>query len=92
MSDLNLQQVPRLFERFLLSTGLSFPEMAAIFLILFCVTAPWVRIFRKAGYSRAAGFLMFVPPINIFMFLLFAFHEWPIERERQTSTAHGWRQ
>jgi hypothetical protein len=91
MSELNLPQVPRLIERFVLSTGLSLPEMIAVLLILICTTAPWIRIFRKAGYSRAAGLLMFIPPVNIFMFLLFAFHEWPIERDRQASMAQPWR-
>jgi len=91
MSELSVQQVQRLIERFLISTGLSPAETAAIFLILLCVTLPWFRIFKKAGYSGAAGFLMFIPPINIFMFLLFAYHEWPIERDRETGTAHSWR-
>jgi hypothetical protein len=91
MSELGLQQIYRSFDRFLVSTGLSVPETAAVFLILLCITVPWIRIFRKAGYSRAAGLLMFVPPINIFMFLLFAYHDWPIEREREAGTAHSWR-
>ena len=45
---------------------------------------PWFRIFRRAGLSPGLGILMFIPLINIFVFLMFACREWPIERENRT--------
>ncbi len=70
------------------SLGLTLPEAIALAVVLFCMTVPWFRIFRRAGYSPAAGLLMFLPPINIFMFLLFAYQEWPVERNRKSTDAH----
>ena len=39
------------------------------------------RIVKKAGYPWPWIFIMFVPIVNIVMFLIFALKEWPIERE-----------
>jgi hypothetical protein len=39
------------------------------------------KIFSKAGYSWALGLLMFVPVVNIIMFLVLAFSDWPISKE-----------
>lgn len=38
-------------------------------------------IFRKAGYSGFQIALVFVPVINIAVFVWFALTEWPIQRE-----------
>jgi hypothetical protein len=38
-------------------------------------------IFSKAGYSWALGLLMFVPVVNIIIFLVLGFSDWPISKE-----------
>jgi hypothetical protein len=40
----------------------------------------WWKIFSKAGYSGARSLLLIFPLINLIVFLLFAFSEWPIQR------------
>ncbi len=91
MFEVDLQRYVRQCQSVLSSAGLGVPELIAVTLILLCITAPWVRIFRKAGYNPGMGILMFIPPVNIFLFLLFAYHEWPIERERIRGSSHLWR-
>jgi hypothetical protein len=39
------------------------------------------RIAAKAGYPGAMSLLMLVPLVNIILLVLFAFGEWPIERQ-----------
>ncbi len=90
MSEVIMQSYIKQIRSLLLSAGLDGPELIAIALILLCITVPWVRIFRKAGYNPGVGILMLIPPINIFLFLLFAYHEWPIERERIHGSSHTW--
>lgn len=41
----------------------------------------WWSIFSKAGYSGARSLLLFIPVVNIIIFLIFAFGEWPIHRQ-----------
>ncbi len=81
-------------ERMLASFGLGFPELSAILAIMaIFISIPWVNVFRKAGYSPLKGWLMLVPVVNIFMFLAFAFGEWPIERElRKLDPSSMWRE
>jgi len=43
----------------------------------------WGRIFVKAGYSRWRGLLMLIPIVNFIVLILFAFEEWPIQRNGQ---------
>jgi len=40
----------------------------------------WWKIFSKAGYSGARSLLLIFPLVNLIVFLLFAFSEWPIQR------------
>ena len=40
-----------------------------------------VLIFRKAGYSGLQIVLLFVPVVNVILFIWFALTEWPIQRE-----------
>jgi len=51
--------------------------VAVIWIIL------WTVIFKKAGHTASLllGILMAIPLANIFMFLVFALGQWPIERE-----------
>jgi hypothetical protein len=39
------------------------------------------RLFAKAGYHPLVGLLLFVPVVNVAVFLFLAFSRWPIERE-----------
>jgi len=48
--------------------------------IIFGIIIYW-RIATKAGYAGALSLLMFVPLVNLVIIILFAFTEWPIERE-----------
>lgn len=41
----------------------------------------YVRIIRRAGYSGWWVLVGLVPIVNFVMFLVFAFKEWPIQRE-----------
>ncbi len=81
-----LHQVFDPVKTLLTSQGLEFAEVASILAgLTLCLTLPWIRIFKRVGHSPLLGVLMFVPLVNIFIFLLFAYHEWPIEH-RQTSS------
>lgn len=40
-----------------------------------------VLIFRKAGYSGFQMILLFIPLVNVILFIWFALTEWPIQRE-----------
>jgi len=54
-----------------------------IFLIIVVVVTIVIywRIASKAGYPGAYSLLMLVPLVNLVILLIFAFTEWPIERE-----------
>ena len=41
----------------------------------------WGSIFAKAGYSGWRCLLLLIPIVNLIIFLIFAFGEWPIEHE-----------
>jgi hypothetical protein len=47
----------------------------AIKALIFC------KIFSKAGYSWALGFLILVPIANIIMAFYLAFADWPVQKE-----------
>ena len=49
----------------------------AVSVLIFC------RLFHKAGYHWALGFLSIVPVINFFVPFFLAFAKWPIEKELQ---------
>jgi hypothetical protein len=40
-----------------------------------------VLIIRKAGYSGVQIILLFVPVVNLVLFVWFALTEWPIQKE-----------
>jgi bacteriorhodopsin len=40
-----------------------------------------VLIFRKAGYSGFQIVLLFIPLVNVVVFVWFALTEWPVEKE-----------
>jgi uncharacterized membrane protein YhaH (DUF805 family) len=41
----------------------------------------YIKIISKAGYSGWWVLIMFVPIVNVIMLLIFAYKEWPIQRE-----------
>lgn len=48
-----------------------------------------VIIFRKAGYSGLQILLLFIPVVNIVLFIWFALTEWPIQREMRLLKERG---
>ncbi|MBV9823700.1 MAG: hypothetical protein JO144_15825 [Actinobacteria bacterium] len=61
------------------SVGLS---IVGIYLaILIVVFWAYIRIIQRAGYSGWWILIGVVPVVNVVMFLVFAFKEWPIQRE-----------
>jgi hypothetical protein len=79
-------QLQRVYE----SLGLELSISLGILTV--CLIMPWIRIFKRVGFSPGAALLMFIPLVNIFVFLVFAYHEWPIERDLRTpDSASLWR-
>jgi len=53
-----------------------------LFLVIFALAALFYwRVAAKAGYPGWYGLGAFVPLLNLLLMVLFAFSEWPIERE-----------
>jgi hypothetical protein len=52
----------------------------------------WVRIVQKAGYSGWLVLTAIIPIVNIVIFLIFAFAEWPVTRELNQLRAMAGRQ
>jgi len=46
-------------------------------------------IVSKAGYSGALSLLAFVPLVNLIALLIFAFAEWPVQRELALARGRG---
>lgn len=55
----------------------------AVFIIIIVVLSIVIywRIASKAGYPGAYSLLMLVPLVNLIVLIMFAFTEWPIERQ-----------
>ena len=51
-----------------------------------------VLIFRKAGYSGIQIVLLFIPLVNVVVFVWFALTEWPVEKELKSLRALQGRQ
>ncbi|MFL6161681.1 MAG: hypothetical protein ACJ74U_05580 [Jatrophihabitantaceae bacterium] len=51
--------------------------------VLFLIVMVWayVQIIRRAGYSGWWILIGLLPLMNVVMFFIFAFKEWPIQRE-----------
>jgi len=54
--------------------------MLVLFALFPLVVAAWWRIFSKAGHPGALSLTMLVPLISFFVFLWFAFSDWPIQK------------
>lgn len=70
------------------------PDMPPVFVTILVMFAIFValivtiikiliycKVFSKAGYCWALGLLMLVPIVNIIMPFIFAFADWPIQKE-----------
>lgn len=63
------------------STGVFLVSLVAGLIgLIFAIIIYW-RIFAKAGYSGARSLLLFIPIVNLIIVIMFAFSEWPIQRE-----------
>ena len=51
-----------------------------LIVVAFEIFLMW-KISTKAGYPGAYSLLMLIPFVNIIIFIIFAFTEWPIERD-----------
>ena len=56
-------------------------DIIITFATIAAFVAAFVVIIRKAGYSGWWMLIAIVPPVNIVMLLVFAFRQWPIQRE-----------
>ncbi|HJQ03479.1 MAG TPA: DUF805 domain-containing protein [Jatrophihabitans sp.] len=63
-----------------LETGLGILIVIYAVILIVAVWA-YVRIIRRAGYSGWWILIGLVPVVNVVMFFVFAFKEWPIQRE-----------
>jgi hypothetical protein len=57
--------------------------------ILALVIAIYYKIVSKAGYPGWYALLMLIPCVNFILLIMFAFQEWPIERELKQWRASG---
>ncbi len=65
--------------------GIGLPEIIIILIILFICIFPvffLVRILNKAGFSGWLSILGLIPFINLICLWIFAFVEWPAERNK----------
>jgi drug/metabolite transporter (DMT)-like permease len=62
-------------------SGVAVAVMVAIMIPIYIVMIwAFVRIIQKAGYSGWNVLWYFVPIVNIVVFLIFAFGEWPVSK------------
>ena len=73
-------------------TNLSTGAAIGLFLLGLAVTVifiiAYIKIITKAGYSAWWVLILLVPIANIVMLLVFAYKEWPIQRE--VAELRGW--
>ena len=64
----------------LLGGAAIFVGIFSLAVLVFGIIIYW-RIVSKAGFNGALSLLLFVPVVNLVMLCIFAFGEWPIQRE-----------
>ncbi len=69
------------------TTGVVIAVIAGIVIWLVFIIA-YIKIITKAGYSGWWVLILLVPIANIVMLLIFAYKEWPIQRE--LAELRGW--
>lgn len=58
------------------------PVWLAVFAAIFLIFAlGGCRVLLKSGFHPLVGLLLFVPIVNLAVFLFLAFTRWPVERE-----------
>jgi hypothetical protein len=67
------------FNTFIGGSFISFLVGAGISLLIAIIV--WWVIFAKAGYPGALAILMIIPLVNLIVFLVFLFGEWPVRKE-----------
>lgn len=60
---------------------IGFGELIMLALVLSLILVPGWRIARKAGYPGPLALLLLIPGAQLILFWVFAFVEWPAERE-----------
>lgn len=58
--------------------------------VLVLMAVAWVKILTKAGYSGWWVLIAVVPLVNIIMFLVFAFSDWPALQQRGSRSEPAW--
>jgi len=61
--------------------GLGFGELVFVWIILLIPLIAIWRIVARAGYPGAWSLLLFIPLVNLVALYVFAFTEWPLERQ-----------
>jgi hypothetical protein len=56
--------------------------MAIVMVPIFWIVPMW-RILTRTGHAGAWALLGFVPVLNLILMWVFAFSEWPVDRERR---------
>ena len=59
--------------------GLVYAIFILVMVAFYCFIA--YMIVKRAGYNPWLGLLILVPLVNFVMILIFAFSEWPVQRE-----------
>ena len=49
-------------------------------MVVFFLFLNW-KIVSKAGYNGALSLLMLIPLVNLVMYVIFAFSEWPVQKQ-----------
>jgi hypothetical protein len=62
--------------------GIGLAEIMMLGLAVLVVVG-WWKILSRVGYPGFLSLLLFVPIVNVVVFLLFAYLPWPIEDERE---------
>jgi hypothetical protein len=57
-------------------------------LLILGIVVNW-QIAEKAGFSGAMSLLMLIPLVNFIVLLVFAFTEWPIQRQLREAQSRG---
>lgn len=65
--------------------GLSILHLLIVVVIPILYFLPIVKILQKAGYSGWWCLIVFIPLVNVVMFYVFAFANWPVLRDKHAA-------
>ena len=64
------------------AAGVTASVLVIVYVVIaLIVVVAWWKIFSKAGHAGALSLLLFIPLVNVIMFLWFAFSDWPVLKE-----------